>query len=45
MKAGDVKETYADIKLSQQSLGFSLTLLLENGITFFVDCHKKYLHV
>ena len=42
MQPGDVKETYADIKLSIQDLNFHPTTTIEEGIPRFVDWYKKY---
>jgi len=42
MQPGDVKETYADIKLSIQDLNFNPTTTIEEGIPKFVDWFKKY---
>lgn len=42
MQAGDVLETYADIELSYQKLGFVPKTSLEVGISRFVDWYLQY---
>lgn len=42
MQAGDVLETYADIEMSQQRLGYVPKTKLEEGIPRFVDWYKHY---
>lgn len=42
MQMGDVKETYADIKSSQEILGFEPKVKIDEGIPKFVDWFKKY---
>lgn len=41
MQAGDVLSTYADIKESQEQLGFYPTTSLEEGISHFIKWYKK----
>jgi len=42
MQPGDVKETYADIKLSIKDLNFHPTTTIKEGIPLFVEWFKKY---
>ncbi|MBN9543135.1 MAG: GDP-mannose 4,6-dehydratase [Alphaproteobacteria bacterium] len=42
MSKGDMRETYADISLSQKELGFQPTVALEKGTELFVEWYKKY---
>lgn len=39
---GDVYETFADVKKSEQDLGFKPTTSLEEGIPRFVDWYRNY---
>lgn len=43
MQTGDVLETYADIELSTQNLGFVPKTKLDEGIPRFVDWYQKYM--
>lgn len=42
MQAGDVETTYADIKYSQEKLGFIPKTSLKEGIPRFVEWYKEY---
>ncbi len=42
MQPGDVKSTYADITEAQKDLGFSPTILIDEGIPKFVEWYSKY---
>lgn len=42
MQPGDMLETYADIRLAQEKLGWTPQTLLEDGIRAFVDWYKGY---
>jgi len=42
MQPGDVKESFADIKYSEEKLGFKPTTSIEKGIPKFVEWYKKY---
>jgi UDP-glucuronate 4-epimerase len=42
MQAGDVVETYADIRESQRDLGFEPTTKIEEGIGYFVEWYRSY---
>ncbi len=42
MQAGDVVETYADIRESQRDLGFEPTTTVEEGIGHFVEWYQSY---
>lgn len=42
MQPGDVKETYADIALSQDVLGFRPTTSLKDGLPKFVDWYVRF---
>jgi UDP-glucuronate 4-epimerase len=42
MQPGDVKESFADIKYSEEKLGFKPTTSIEKGIPKLVEWYKKY---
>ena len=42
MQPGDVPETYADIELTRQKLGFSPKVSIEEGIREFIAWYKQY---
>ncbi|MDD3371144.1 MAG: NAD-dependent epimerase/dehydratase family protein [Alphaproteobacteria bacterium] len=42
MQPGDVPETYADIKASQEAFGYAPKTTISEGIPRFVDWYKKY---
>lgn len=42
LQPGDVPETYADIKSSQEKLNFKPTTSIEQGIKKFIDWYKEY---
>ncbi len=42
MQPGDVPETFADIELSRQKLGFSPKVKIEQGVHEFVSWYKSY---
>ena len=42
MQMGEVTETYADISKSQQMLGFTPTISIEEGIARFVKWYRSY---
>ena len=45
MQPGDVKETYADIALSQDVLGFQPTTSLKDGLPKFVDWYVEFANI
>lgn len=45
MAAGDVKETYSDIKASQEVFGFDPKTPISEGIPIFVEWYKHYYKV
>ena len=42
MQPGDVKESFADIKLSEKKLGFKPTTSIYKGIPKFIKWYKEY---
>jgi UDP-glucuronate 4-epimerase len=42
MQPGDVKESFAEIKQSEEKLGFKPTTSIEEGIPKFIKWYKKY---
>ncbi|KIL37448.1 capsular biosynthesis protein CpsI [Cohnella kolymensis] len=45
MPAGDVADTFADISLTRQELGFEPSTGLETGLSHFVNWYKEYYKV
>jgi len=42
MQPGDVVESYADIELARQDLGFEPTATIEVGLAKFIEWYKEY---
>jgi len=45
MQPGDVQETFADIDVTREKLGFEPKTSIEEGVTRFIDWYKNYYHV
>ncbi len=44
MQPGDVKESHADIKYSNEMINFNPRIKIEEGVKNFIKWHKKYSH-
>jgi UDP-glucuronate 4-epimerase len=42
MQPGDVKESFADIKISEEKLGYHPNTNIETGIVNFINWYKSY---
>jgi UDP-glucuronate 4-epimerase len=45
MQSGDVKETYADVSLSERELGYRPTTSLSEGVKRFVEWYREFYHL